>query len=129
MNAEVKEFSVRLRSALRSAGIEARATVLERHFNTRYKGSPITSQTASSWLTGRSMPRQDKIRVLAQLTGMAPHQLQFGTGGVRESSPTWPEATRSADRAAIDALLALPAPQRKVVRSLIMMLLESQRAR
>ena len=65
------------------------------------------------------MPKQDKLRVLAAMVGMQPHELQFGgSARVGEAGPTW-EAMSAPDRAMLDAYLSLPTAQRKLVRELL----------
>ena len=122
MDKEKAEFARRLRTALHDAGIEASAAVLEKKFNSRYDGTPVTAQAISGWLSGRYLPKQDKIRVLAGIVGVDPHVLQYG-GKLRvgEGKPVW-EAMPAPDRAMVDAFLSLPSPQRKLVRELVAML-------
>lgn len=122
MDKEKADFARRLRAALQAAGIEASAAVLEKRFNSRYDGTPVTAQAISGWLSGRYLPKQDKLRVLAAIVGLDPYVLQYG-GAPRlgESKPAWPSMTPP-DRSAIDAFLALPAPQRKLVRELVALL-------
>lgn len=119
MKDEKAEFAARLRAALKDAGIEASAAVLEKRFNSRYRGTPVTAQAISGWLSGRYLPKQDKIRVLAAIVGIDPHVLQYGgKARVGEGAAIW-EALGAHDRAMVDAFLSLPAPQRKLVRELI----------
>lgn len=122
MDKEKADFARRLRAALHEAGIEASASVLEKRFNSRYEGAPVTAQAISGWLSGRYLPKQDKIRVLAAIVGMDPHVLQYGgKPRVGEGKPIW-EAIPAPDRAMVDAFLSLPAPKRKLVRELVAML-------
>src|SRR5690606_15573413 len=126
MKDEKAEFSARLRAALRDARIEASASVLEKRFNSRYSGAPVTAQAISGWLNGKAIPRQDKLRVLAALVGLDPHVLQYGGGGrarVSETKGTW-EGLNSAERAMVDAYIALAPSQRKLVRELVAALAE-----
>jgi len=119
MDKEKADFARRLRAALHDAGIEASAAVLEKRFNSRYDGAPVTAQAISGWLSGRYLPKQDKIRVLAAIVGMDPHVLQYGgKARVGEGRPAW-EAMTAPDRAMLDAFLALPLAQRKLVRELV----------
>jgi hypothetical protein len=91
---------------------------LER-FNSRYDSAPVTAQAISGWLSGRYMPKQDKIRVLAAIVGVDPHVLQYGgKQRVGEGRPAW-EAMTAPDRAMLDTFLALPPAQRKLVRELV----------
>lgn len=120
MKDEKAEFAARLRAALRDAHIEASAAVIEKRFNSRYSGAPVTAQAISGWLNGKAIPRQDKLRVLAAIVGMDPHVLQYGDESgrkVRDKSPPWKIA--AVDQLAIDAFLALPGHQRKLIRELI----------
>lgn len=123
MDKEKAEFAARLRAALEARGIEASAAVVEKRFNSRYNGTAVTAQAVSGWLNGKSIPKQDKLRVLAALVGMEPHELQFGGGRrVGDVGTEWPQALAAPDRAMLDAYLGLPAAQRKLVRELIVAL-------
>ena len=123
MKDEKAEFAARLRAALKAADVEASAAVLEKRFNSRYRGAPVTAQAISGWLNGKSIPRQDKLRVLAALVGLEPHELQFGgRQKVGEAKAHWPEAMGPQERAMVDAYLGLPAAQRRLVRELVMAL-------
>lgn len=121
MDKEKADFARRLRAALHDAGIEASAAVLEKRFNSRYDGAPVTAQAISGWLSGRYLPKQDKIRVLAAIVGMDPQDLQYGGGlpRVGEGTAEWVQGLGAQDRALMDAYLGLPAPQRKLVRELV----------
>lgn len=124
MKDEKAEFAARLRAALKDARIEVSAAVLEKRFNSRYGGAPVTAQAISGWLNGKAIPRQDKIRVLAAIVGMDPHELQYGgKSRVGEGRPAW-EAMTTPERAMVDAYLSLPTSQRKLVRDLVAALTE-----
>ena len=128
MKDEKAEFAARLRAALKAADIEASASVLEKRFNSRYDGTPVTAQAISGWLSGRYLPKQDKIRVLAAIVGVDPHVLQYGgKSRVGEGRPVW-EALAAPDRAMVDAFLGLSPPQRKLVRELVAMLARAAEA-
>lgn len=120
MKDEKSEFAARLRAALKNANLEASASMLEKRFNARYGGAPVTAQAISQWLNGRVIPRQDKVRVLAGIVGVEPHELQYGAKvRVGEDRPSFVEALAPVERAMIDAYLRLPAVQRKLVRELV----------
>jgi hypothetical protein len=130
MKDEKAEFSARLRAALKEARIDASPVVLEKRFNSRYEGAPVTSQAISGWLNGKSIPRQDKLRVLAALVGVDAHVLQYGgvsASGTRsrvgEVAQAW-EGLSPAERAMVDAYIALAPSQRKLVRELVAALAE-----
>jgi hypothetical protein len=119
MKDEKAEFSARLRAALKDARIEASPAVLEKRFNSRYAGTPVTAQAISGWLNGKAIPRQDKIRVLAAIVGLDPHELQYGgKPRVGEGKLGW-DAMSVPERAMVDAFLSLSAGQRKLVRELV----------
>jgi transcriptional regulator with XRE-family HTH domain len=123
MKDEKAEVAARLRAALKDAHVEASASVLEKRFNARYDGPSVTAQAISGWLNGKAMPKQDKIRVLAGIVGMEPHELQFGgKTRVGEGRAQWADALGTQERAMLDAFLSLPAAQRKLVRDLILAL-------
>lgn len=119
MSDESKAFSVRLKDAMQAAGYEPRPSQLVAHFNSRYRGASVTFQSASRWLTGKSIPEQDKLQVLAQLYGVEPHVLRFGGKRLGEGRASWSDAMNAQDRAMVDAFLHLPMPQRKLVRELV----------
>ncbi len=126
MKDEKAEFSARLRAALKEARIEASPAVLEKRFNSRYEGAPVTSQAISGWLNGKAIPRQDKLRVLAAMLGMDAHVLQYGgrpRSRVGETAGAW-EALSPGERAMIDAYVSLAPPHRKLVRDLVAALVD-----
>lgn len=123
-------FAARLRAALEAKGIEASAAVVEKRFNSRYEGAAVTAQAVSGWLNGKSIPKQDKVRVLAALVGVEPHELQFGDRyRVGDTRAEWPEALGAQDRQMMDAYLRLPVAQRKLIRELVAVLEGAGQAR
>lgn len=119
---ERRQFSERLAEAMQAAGYEARPSVLEKLFNSRYRGRSVTFTSVSRWLGGHAIPEQDKLQVIARLLNVEPHVLRFGTGTAGRVAE--PKAGRFADarpqdREAIDAYLLLPPERRRLVRELI----------
>ncbi|WP_327050444.1 transcriptional regulator [Halomonas sp. KO116] len=115
-------FAERLKSALEAAGYEARPSVLEREFNLRYWGKPITFQAVRRWLRGDSIPSQDKLQVLARWLLVDPHQLRYGDSAynsVSEPTPTWEVSSSSDEWQVLLLYRGLPAAQKKVVRDII----------
>ncbi len=54
-------------------------TDLALHFNLRHRGSePVSPQTAHKWLTGRTIPTQDKLQTLAEWFKVDLHWLHYG---------------------------------------------------
>jgi transcriptional regulator with XRE-family HTH domain len=121
MKEEREAFSRRLADAMRDAGYEPRPSVLAREFNLKYRGEPVSFQSASRWLRGRSIPEQDKLRVLAKWLGVELHALLFGAipSKVAEQRAEWQSGIKPQERELVDAYRALSTPHRKLVRELI----------
>ncbi|HEY0181131.1 MAG TPA: helix-turn-helix domain-containing protein [Dokdonella sp.] len=121
MKEEREAFAARLADAMREAGYEPRPAALFKLFNSHYHGRSVSFQSVSRWLNGRSIPAQDKLRVLAKLLGVEPQRLRFGDAprGVAEPRGAWAIGLKPLDRETIEAYLALPASQRRLVRELI----------
>ncbi|MBI4741793.1 MAG: transcriptional regulator [Betaproteobacteria bacterium] len=120
---EKAEFSQRLRQAMEDAGYPVRPIVLEREFNTRYWGRPVTVQAVRRWLRGEAIPSQEKLQVLADWLKVEPHLLRFGEDAieaVRKKRKLWDEGIGYQEREVFAAFLSLPAPQRKAVREVIL---------
>ena len=119
---EKEAFSVRLRTAMTAAGHEPRPGVLEKLFNSRYWGRSVTFQAVSRWLSGRSIPTQEKLLVLAELLAVDPQALRYGEEAVKrisEKRARWDAGLEPEDRAIVEALLRLPVEQKKIVREVI----------
>ena len=120
---EKLEFSNRLREAMINAGYAASPSVLEHEFNLRWYGRSISNQAAWSWLNSRSMPKQDKVQVLAEWLRIEPEVLRFGEAvrnSVRVQRDRWEQGIGYLERETFDAFLQLPAPQRKLIREVIL---------
>ena len=121
MGNEREKVSQRLAHAMQQAGYEPRPTVLFHLFNTHYRGRSVSVQTTSRWLGAQAIPAQDKLQVLADLLGVEPHTLRFGTAPrsrVAEPRMTWPAGVGSRERQTIDAYLQLPPKKRELVGEL-----------
>lgn len=117
------EFSQRLRDAMVAAGLEARPGVLLTVFNTNYWGRSVSFQAVSRWLRGEAIPEQDKLLVLASVLKIEPEVLRFGEAvrhSVQEHRQRWEEGVGYLERETFDAFLKLPAPQRKLIREVIL---------
>lgn len=129
MSDERQEFSLRLAEAMRGKGYEPKPGVLHKLFNSRYSGKSVEFSTASKWLRGQALPRQDKLQVLAALFNVEPHVLRFGgKPQVGESRLDWPGQLGPRDHEMIHAFLSLPPVQRKAVRELVSTLASGGRA-
>jgi len=117
------EFAERLQAAMRSAGLEPRPAVLLNLFNSHYWGRSVTFQAVSRWLRGEAIPAQDKLITLAELLKIEPEVLRFGEvvrKSVRVRRQRWDEGVGYLERETFDAFLQLPAPQRKLIREVIL---------
>ncbi|MFC0312010.1 transcriptional regulator [Chromohalobacter canadensis] len=116
-------FAERLQKALIAAGYEPRPSVLEREFNLRYWGKPITFQAVRRWLRGDSIPAQDKLQVLAEWLRIEPHVLRYGDESERALYATPNEldvVSLCGDEAEMLKIYrSLPSEQRKVLRHVI----------
>jgi hypothetical protein len=120
-----KQFAFRLRQAMERSGYAPRPSVLEREFNTRYWGKPMTLHGVRRWLRGETMPSNDKIKVLAEWLGEAPQDLGFGEGSVmkvvvEERQDRWGQSYGYQDRELMEAFQSLPVAQRRLVREVIL---------
>jgi len=128
MGNEREKFSQRLAQAMQQAGYEPRPVVLFRLFNTNYRGRSVSFQTTSRWLGGQAMPAQDKLQVLADVLGVDPHALRFGTPArprLAETRAAWPAGAGARERQVIEAFLKLPPKKRELVGEMVKALSES----
>lgn len=117
------EFAQRLRDAMVAAGLEARPGVLLNQFNANYWGRSVSFQAVSRWLRGEAIPEQDKLLVLAGILKIEPEVLRFGEAvrkSVQQHRQRWDEGIGYLERETFDAFLQLPAPQRKLIREVIL---------
>lgn len=95
------EFTHRLRAAMVQAGYAVSPSVLEHEFNLRWYGQPISNQAAWGWLNSRSIPKQDKLQVLAEWLKIEPEVLRFGETvrkSVQEQRKRWEEGVGYLER-------------------------------
>ena len=134
---ERKEFAERLRAALRQARQPADSpTALARGFNSRFPGQPVTVHAARKWLMAESIPTQDKLRTLAHWLQVPAEWLRFGNAlaedGKQGVGPVDPAlgallaAMSREDLRLVEALHALEADERRLVRELVQLFLRTQ---
>ena len=120
---EKEEFAKRLSDAMVQAGYALRPVVLEREFNTRYWGRSVTLQAVRRWLRGEAIPSQEKLQVLADWLKIEPQVLRFGEAvrnSIQQHKQRWDEGVGYQERETFDVFLKLPAPQRKIIREVIL---------
>lgn len=117
-------FAQRLREAMVTAGYEPRPTVLEREFNTRHWGKPMTLHGVRRWLLGETMPDHKKLATLAKWLGISIQELGYSdvpsAHQVRERQPIWNEGLGYQDRELFEIYLSLPIPKRRLAREMIL---------
>lgn len=129
MDKKHEKFAERLRAAIEKAGYKAEAAVLEREFNQRYFGKGVTLHGVNKWLKGQSIPRLDKIEVLADWLNIPLDELTFGLEikqQIQEKQARWDEGIGYQEREIFEAFLALSTPHRKTVREVIQALTKAQ---
>ena len=129
MEKSSEKFAKRLRAAMQAAGYEPKPAILEREFNLRYMGKPMTLHGVRRWLLGESLPKQDKVLVLAEWLRVPPQQLRYGVEveqRIEQQRARWDEGIGYQEREVFEAFLSLPAPQRKVVREVIQAFVQAQ---
>jgi hypothetical protein len=125
---EKAEFSARLMRAMADAGYPVRPIVLEREFNLRYWGRPISVQAVCRWLKGEAIPAQDKLQVLADWLKVEPQVLRFGgqpAASIQQRRKRWEDAVAGPEREVLEAFVGLPAEQKKVVRAVILAMVKA----
>ena len=69
---------MRLRIALENKGRKPSPTLLEREFNLRWRGTPVSVHAARKWLQGLSVPTLDKLGILARWLDVSEDWLRWG---------------------------------------------------
>ncbi len=78
MTQELDSFAERLQSQLQLRGKPISPTQLAREFNLRWRGSPVSTNAARKWLYGPTLPKMEKIQVLAKMLGTSAEWLRWG---------------------------------------------------
>lgn len=120
-----QQFAERLIKAMEAAGYEAKPAVLEREFNLRYLGTPMTLHGVRRWLLGETLPSPDKMDVLGNWLNVSFGSARPGKVPSRrmvreEGKAGWHAAIPQQERDLVDTLLALPPQQRKIIREVVM---------
>jgi hypothetical protein len=125
MKSAKQQFAERLVKAMEAAGHEAKPAVLEREFNLRYMGTPMTLHGVRRWLLGETLPSAEKMDVLGSWLKVSFAPARPGKAGkrmVREegAKASWQASIPPQERELVDTFLALPVQQRKIIREVIM---------
>ena len=121
-----QHFARELVRALERAGYEAKPAVLEREFNLRYRGDPVTYHGVRRWLQGETLPTLDKLQLLSGWLGVVIEPFVASTQGhATEEIPPQYIASET-DQDVIQAYLCLTAEQRKVVGQMVFLLAQQR---
>jgi len=126
-----EQFAARLRDAMAAAGYEPRPAVLEREFNTRHWGKPMTLHGVRRWLRGETLPDYKKLVTLAQWLGTSAQALGYGENEApRTSKPPrpWHAGLGYDDRELFEVYLRLPVPKRRLARDVILAIARAHEA-
>ena len=123
MNKTKLNFAARLNAAMVAIGLEPKPAVLEKQFNLHYSGEPMTLHGVRRWLRGETLPAQDKLISLAEWLRIPPDELRSGAeikSEIQQARKSWDDAISYQEREIFEAFLNLPAPQKKIVREVIL---------
>ena len=116
-------FAQRLIAAMQAQGYKPRPVVLEREFNLRYHGKPMTISGVRKWLIGTAMPSGDKLLTLSKWLDIPPEELAFDKDiekAIAQREARWKEEIGYKDKDVVDAYLALSTAQKKIIRETIL---------
>ncbi|MBN9342745.1 MAG: hypothetical protein J0H52_22160 [Comamonadaceae bacterium] len=119
---EAQAFAQRLRQALEQAGQPASPTTLAHEFNLRYWGRSISIHAARNWLLGVSLPRHDKLRVLADWLHVSPEALLLGATPAQPAESARngaPPVLGLADQHMLQTYLRLSHESQRTVQSVV----------
>ena len=118
-----QRFAQKLREAMEAAGYEAKPSVLEREFNSRHWGKPMTLHGVRRWLLGETVPSHRKLATLAEWLQVPAHELAWDPVEMpqaREQPAPWSVSLGYEDRELFDLYLRLPVPKRRLARDVIL---------
>jgi len=114
-----KNFALQLKEAMIAAGYEPRPAVLEREFNLRYWGEPVSLQGVRRWLCGETIPTAEKQKVLSEWLRIAPERMLYGLEPEELKEKDSLYGVDEFDRSTIRHYLGLSLEQRKLIHELI----------
>ena len=123
LSTESQQFAQRLRTAMQAAGLPLSPTLVAHQFNLLYWGEGVTVHAARNWLNGTSLPKPDKLRVLAHWLQVKPQDLLFGLDpkpailGVEE--PSVHEVLSLADEFMLERYRELSYEYQRMVKELV----------
>lgn len=126
------DFAERLRACLTEAGYSADSpTVLMRQVNQRHNGGqPLSPHAVRKWLLGESIPRQDKLRVLADWFGVSTEWLRFSKESASDGPsdiPNKPDHLQNRDTVLLEHFRRLDHHNQEIVLQLVQALSKASR--
>ena len=115
-------FAKRLSIAMQAKGYQPKAAVLEKAFNLNYSGKPMSLHGVRKWLIGEAIPSGDKLLALAKWLDVPPEELAFDKDikkAIEQREARWKEEIGYKDKDVVEAYLALPTAQKKIIRETI----------
>lgn len=88
MAQELDTFAERLQRQLQLRGKPISPTALARDFNLRWRGQPISVNAARKWIYGETLPKMEKIQLLAKILGTSAEWLRWGQSSELSISTT-----------------------------------------
>ncbi|HEX7643780.1 MAG TPA: hypothetical protein VF472_16350 [Burkholderiaceae bacterium] len=114
---EKAAFTERLKTAIRSFDENLLSpTTLAREFNRRSKSSTVAVTGAHKWLTGESIPQQQKMVVLASWLGVSVQWLRYGVSG---ESPVPSDKDQKRQKKLVNNFTSLSDRDKAIVEKLI----------
>lgn len=124
-----QQFAQKLRDSMAAAGYEVKPSVLEREFNTRFWGKPMTMHGVRRWLQGETMPGHKKIATLAEWLQIPAQDLVWAPAAPgRERQASWSVALGYEDQELFAIYLRLPVPKRRLARDVILAIARAHEA-
>ncbi|MFC6283419.1 MULTISPECIES: hypothetical protein [Polaromonas] len=134
---QAESFAGRLRIALENKGKKPSPTSLEREFNLRWRGNPVSVHATRKWLMGLSVPTMDKLAILARWLDVSEEWLRWGSGadaalvaaepGARKAVAVQTGSQGQEESSLVQDYWLLSRADRQVVRAVLEALLRERR--
>lgn len=112
-------FAERLHRALAASGRTSNNTIdIAREFNDRHPALAVTYHAVRKWFCGDAIPKQEKMRALADMLNVRPDWLRYGDDGTM--------TVRSTNLALMADIDLLNAHHQVLVREFVRLLLRKQ---
>lgn len=122
MQTEKARFAQRLQQAMQAAGYAPKPSVLEREFNLRHWGKPMTLHGVRRWLRGETLPDHQKLQTLAQWLRVPIEELAFGRlpSVSKAKAQEWPAYLSVQDHEVLQLYAQLSGAKKQILRETIL---------